>query len=158
MTHEYNGEIGFPSAARKEHEFVVLFNELWYRDFPFIQGYTPKSQAALFTAHLNAVVKGCADLMGYLTLFETANRTDIIIRKANSSEEIPAWAKVELEWISVRHVKKVNEIRKLSAALEKNEADNYIFIGHANKNYYSEEISALEGQWPHEKKICLYSF
>jgi hypothetical protein len=144
------------SEMRKVHDFVVLFNTLWYRDFPFIRGHEPKNQRALFTAHLSAVVKGCADLMGYLTLFEERNRTDIVIRKLNAKEELPAWAKVELEWVAVRHEIEVNEIRKLSAAYKNNEADNYIFVGHANELHLSEELQALQRQWPYEKQLLVF--
>lgn len=157
MAQEYNGSIKLPGAAvRKEQDFVILFNALWYRDFPFVRGHEPKNQRALFTAHLNAVVKGCADLMGYFTLFEESNRTDIIIRSANVKENIPAWAKVELEWIAVRHLQRVNEIHKLSSALEKNEADNYVFVGHANEKHLKDEIAALENQWLHKKHLLVF--
>jgi hypothetical protein len=87
--------IKLPDAAvRRERDFISLFNALWYRDFPFVSGREPEAVRAMYTAHINSIVKSCADLMGFFTLFEQGTRTDIIIQKANKQ----LWAKVELEW------------------------------------------------------------
>lgn len=139
------------AEGHKEDDFIVLFNALWYRDFPFIPGHEPERRRAMYTAHLNSVVKGCADLMGFFTLFEESSRTDAIIRKANGRP----WAKIELEWVSPRRKDKVNEIQKLGIAAERDQADNFVFVGHSSKNLLSENIKVIEDQWPSKLRHLL---
>jgi hypothetical protein len=140
--------IKLPDAAvRRERDFISLFNALWYRDFPFVSGREPEAVRAMYTAHINSIVKSCADLMGFFTLFEQGTRTDIIIQKANKQ----LWAKVELEWMQpIRE--KFNEIEKLSVAAEKNEADIFILITYSDRNLLNDNLSAIERGWPHKAK------
>lgn len=152
MTRQETGSINLRDAeGRRKADFIALFNALWYRDFPFIPGHEPESRRAMYTAHLNSVVKGCADLMGFFTLFEEGSRTDVIIRKATGRP----WAKIELEWVTPRHTIKVNEIQKLLTAAKENQADNFIFVGHSNKKYVDEDIKTIQKQWISETRHLL---
>lgn len=148
-----NGLIKLREAGRRrERDFMALFNAIWYRDFPFIRDHEPKAIRAMFTAHINSVVKACADLMGFFALYEEGNRTDIIIEKASRKN----WAKVEIEWKTpIRET--VNEFQKLSDAATAGEADVYIIITYADNRKLKENVAAIERQWRHSD-VCLLVF
>jgi hypothetical protein len=138
------------AASRRERDFISLFNALWYRDFPFVRGREPKTVRAMYTAHINTIVKSCADLMGFFTLFEQGTRTDIIIHKA--SKQI--LAKVELEWMQPFR-EKFNELDKLSAAAKKNEADTFILITYSESRFLLKNLAKIKQKWPHKAKNLL---
>ncbi len=130
------------AARRRERDFITLFNALWYRDFPIIAGHELKAHRAMWTTHIASVVKACADLMGFFTLFERGNRTDAIIQKANGTN----WAKIEWEWDQPFR-QKVNEIQKLSDSARRAEADVFIFIGYSWQDRLEESLKAITSQW-----------
>jgi len=110
--------------TRRDHDFVALYNALWYRDFPITLSRTNISRRALWTTHIASTVKQCADILGLFTCFETGGKTDAVIEDASGKK----WAKIEWEW-DQPHADKVNEIEKLAKAVD--QADTFIFIGYS---------------------------
>lgn len=109
---------------RRDRDFVVLYNAIWYRDFPVTPNRLDINRRALWTTHIAATVKQSADLLGLFTCFETGGKTDAVIEDAAGRK----WAKVEWEWIQP-HADGVNEIDKLAASID--QADTFIFIGYS---------------------------
>ncbi len=139
------------AARRRERDFIALFNALWYRDFPIIVGHERKAHRAMWTTHIASIVKACADLMGFFTLFEQGHRTDAIIQKANGTN----WAKIEWEWAQPFR-QTVNEIQKLSDAAKNREADVFIFIGYSWQDRLEESLKAITSQWKASRALLVF--
>jgi hypothetical protein len=155
-TSKQSGEIASNSETirlrdapkRREKDFVALFNALWYRDFPIIRGHEHLARRAMWTTHIASVVKGCADLMGFFTRFETGNRTGAVIQKPSGGN----WARIEWEWIQPFR-SNVNEFEKLSEAID--DADSFIFVGYSNIDNIDKSISAIKKAWTNPSKSLL---
>lgn len=139
------------AARRRERDFISLFNALWYRDFPIIRGHEAKAGRATWTTHIASVVKTCADLMGFFTLFEQGNRTDAVIQKAGNCKN--NWAKVEWEWIQPFRPK-FNEIEKLAGTVD--EAEIFVLISYSAEDALQENIVEIENQWPSDKHLIVF--
>ncbi|MCX8254509.1 hypothetical protein RHCH11_RHCH11_03669 [Beijerinckiaceae bacterium RH CH11] len=155
MTPEHEPEINLRAAARRrERDFIALFNALWYRDFPYTKNRPLTRVRAMYTAHLNGVVKACADLMGFFVLYEEGTRTDIIIETARKhADKQHRWAHVEIEWRQpMKH--KVNEIAKLAATAD--DADVSIFVGYSDLKRIDDNIDAIARQWPGKRPLLVF--
>jgi len=147
------------ASMRRERDFISLFNALWYRDFPIIRGHEAKAGPAMWTSHIAFVVKTCADLMGFFTLFEQGNRTDAVIQKAKEDKKKAGekkknyWAKVEWEWAQPFRPG-VNEIKKLSDNVT--EAEVFVFIGYSSEDMLAENIAKIENQWMNDEHLIVF--
>lgn len=128
-------------------DFIVLFNYLWYRDFPLHKTHKPAGSPAEWTTHIGICVRSCADLMGYFTLFEQRNRIDAVIQN-NAGEDV---AHVEWEWSPILHVgsrkinRKVNEIKKLYE--QKEGAKFSAFISYRRPEHLTNSLKIIQKQW-----------
>jgi len=86
-------------------DFATLFQYFWYHDFPIDQKSTGARRSD-WTIHTGVVVRSIADLMGFVTRFESGKRKDAVMR--NTEQDIIA---LEWEWEGV--FGKVNELEKL---------------------------------------------
>jgi len=84
-------------------DFATLFQYFWYRDFPMDQKSTGARRSD-WTIHTGVVVRSIADLMGFVTRFESGKRKDAVMR--NTEQDIIA---LEWEWEGVWG----NELEKL---------------------------------------------
>ena len=84
-------------------DFATLFQYFWHRDFPMDQKSTGARRSD-WTIHTGVVVRGIADLLGFVTRFESGKRKDAVIR--NTEQDIIA---LEWEWGGVWG----NELKKL---------------------------------------------
>lgn len=133
--------IGMREAPkRREKDFVSLFNTIWYKDFPVVLGRERGIRRANWTTHIANVVKQCSDLMGFLTRFETGNRTDAVIERFDRR----LWARVEWEWMQVYH-QKVDEIAKLKKA--SNDCEISIFIRYSHKDNVFKSVNRIVELW-----------
>jgi hypothetical protein len=128
-------------VKRRDRDFIVLFNALWYRDFPVTPIRLDINRRALWTTHIASTVKQSADLLGLFTCFETGGKTDAVIEDANGNK----WAKIEWEWIQA-HADGVNEIDKLALSAEAAEAsaETFIFIGYSRTDETDHAVKNLE--------------
>jgi hypothetical protein len=140
------------------HDFIVLFNAFWYRDFPLSESYKISGSRAEWTTHIGSCVKSCADMLGYLTYFESGIRTDAIIRD-NFGNDI---AHIEWEWWQP-HLQKVNEIKKLFS--EKKHAEFSVFFSYSrqgeDRTDHAKNLNSIEKQWgnsPHPLVVFLVTF
>jgi len=86
-------------------DFATLFQYFWYRDFPIDQRAIGAKRSD-WTIHTGIVVRNIADLMGFVTRFESGKRKDAILRSAEGDEIAIEW-----EWGGV--FGKANELQKL---------------------------------------------
>lgn len=86
-------------------DFATLFQYLWYRDFPIDQKSTGARRSD-WTIHTGVVIRNIADLMGFVTRFESGKRKDAVMR--NTEQDIIA---LEWEWEGV--FGRANELEKL---------------------------------------------
>jgi len=86
-------------------DFAALFQYFWHRDFPMDQRSTGARRSD-WTIHTGIVVRNIANLMGFVTRFESGKRKDAVIR--NTEQDIIA---LEWEWEGV--FGKANELEKL---------------------------------------------
>lgn len=122
------------------HDFVTLFNVLWYRDFPLSENYKVLGTRAEWTIHIGVVVRSCADLLGLFTYFETGTRTDAIIRD-NCGNDV---AHIEWEWFQPFRVE-VNEIQKLYE--QRKDTEFSVFFSYSRKDYHEENLKTIQKQW-----------
>jgi len=86
-------------------DFATLFQYFWHRDFPIDQKSTGARRSD-WTIHIGIVVRNIADLMGFVTRFESGKRKDAVMR--NTEQDVIA---LEWEWEGV--FGKANELKKL---------------------------------------------
>jgi hypothetical protein len=127
-------------SNRTLHDFAVLFNAFWYRDFPLAAGYKTIGSRADWTIHIGICVRSCADLMGLFTYFESGGRTDAIIRD-NEENDI---ARIEWEWGEASS-NKVNEIQKLFAHNQETEFST--FISYSEDKFLKQNLDRVAEQW-----------
>ena len=84
-------------------DFATLFQYFWHRDFPMDQKSTGARRSD-WTIHIGIVVRNIADLMGFVTRFESGKRKDAVMR--NTEQDVVA---LEWEWEGVWG----NELKKL---------------------------------------------
>lgn len=87
-------------------DFATLFQYFWYRDFPMDQKATGARRSD-WTIHTGIVVRNIADLMGFVTRFETGGKKDAVLRGIEGDEIAIEW-----EWSDVLG-EKANELKKL---------------------------------------------
>ncbi len=87
-------------------DFATLFQYFWYRDFPIDQKATGARRSD-WTIHTGIVVRNVADLMGFVTRFESGKRKDAVLRSTEGDEIAIEW-----EWSGVLG-EKANELEKL---------------------------------------------
>jgi len=158
---------------RPEKDFVALFNALWYQRFPVEIGHPDVGRRAVWTTHIASIIKQIGDMKGYFTCFETGGRTDAVIQ---TTELIPGmragrrktqprknWARIEWEWRQPRFREAVNEIAKLSAAIETSaDADGSggseipIFIGYSDIAHHDENMEAIVEQWDADVQLLAF--
>ena len=85
-------------------DFATLFQYFWYRDFPMDAKMAVGAGRVDWTIHIGIVVRNIADLMGFVTRFESGKRKDAVMR--NTEQDVIA---LEWEWEGSRG----NEIKKL---------------------------------------------
>jgi hypothetical protein len=110
--------------------------------------YKPVNSRAGWTAHIGAVVKSSADLLGLFTYFESGTRTDAIIRD-NSGKDI---AHLEWEWWQPLS-DKVNEIRKLY--LRRQDAEFSVFFSYIRLTDHDKNLNSISKQWAKSTKPLL---
>src|SRR4030042_128820 len=71
-------------------DFATLFQYFWHRDFPMDQKSTGARRSD-WTIHMGIVIRNIADLMGFMTRFESGNRKDAVMRSTEQDE-------IALEW------------------------------------------------------------
>ena len=130
---------------RIARDFITLYNNLWYRDFPLSENYKDIGSRAEWTTHIGICVRTCADLMGYFTHFEQGNRTDAIIRD-NDENDI---AHIEWEWYQAFN-EKVNEIKKLYVS--RKECEFSVFISYSRSDQHTKNMAAIKRQWKKSKE------
>jgi len=86
-------------------DFATLFQYFWHRDFPIDQISTGAKRTD-WTIHIGVVVRNVADLMGFVTRFESGGRTDAVLRSRDGDEFTIEW-----EWGGVWG----NELGKLKS-------------------------------------------
>ena len=136
---------------RREKDFVVLYNALWYQDFPVTPDHPDFGRRAVWTTHIASTVKQCADLMGLFTCFESGGRTDAVIQTADRRP----WAKIEWEWDQPASPK-VNEFGKLA----NDDADVSIYIGYSrlqdgDKTTHEANLRAIDTAWKNVERPLL---
>ena len=87
-------------------DFATLFQYFWHRDFPMDQKSTGARRSD-WTIHIGIVVRNIADLMGFVTRFESGKRKDAVLRSTEGDEIAIEW-----EWSGVLG-EKANELQKL---------------------------------------------
>jgi hypothetical protein len=122
------------------HDFVMLFNVLWYRDFPLSENYKVLGTRAEWTIHIGVVVRSCADLLGLFTYFESGVRTDAIIRD-NQGNDV---AHMEWEWFQPLRIE-VNEIKKLYE--QRKNAEFSAFFSYSRRDHHAENLNSIKKQW-----------
>ena len=132
------------SLPRKVKDFAMLFNYLWYQNFPLTPEYKEFLGRANWTIHIGIVVRTCADLMGYFSGFEEGKRTDAIIRDNNQK----GIAQVEWEWKQLLH-KNVNELNKLFS--ENEEFEFSIFVNYISEKKLKEALNIVSNIWKKAK-------
>lgn len=134
-------------------DFIVLFNYLWYRDFPGSENPKRETSPADLNAHTRICVRSCADLMGYFTFFEHGNRIDAVIK--NNKDKIVTL--VEWEWRPITKVGgnhqpdiTVNEVRKLFR--ERISAEFSVFISYSREGKHKHKnLELIKSQWNEEQ-------
>jgi hypothetical protein len=103
--------------TRREREFMILFNALWYKDFPITKDFLGFGTRAGWTLHVATAVREAANLMGLFMTFETGGRTDgeIHMFDETADSERQTWAKVEWEWTEA-NTKKLDELLNIVSA------------------------------------------
>jgi hypothetical protein len=92
------------------NDFVTIYSQMWYRDFPLQRSFSERAQRADWTTHVGVAVRSTADLMGLFTRFETGGRTDAVLR----DNQDRAVALLEWEWTAIhRENEHINEFEKL---------------------------------------------
>jgi len=127
----------------RTNDFIVLFNTLWYRDFPMTGTMLHINSRALWTTHNANTVKRCADLLGLFTRYETGSRTDAVITDAADTE----WARIEWEWAQA-WLETVNELDKLAST--KNLAPVSIFINYSRTDeatHREKNLDRIRSVW-----------
>ena len=90
-------------------DFATLFQYFWYRDFPLDQAAIGARRSD-WTIHAGIVVRNIADLLGFVTRFESGKRKDAILRSAEGDEIAIEWEWSDvLNWINASG----NEVQKL---------------------------------------------
>ncbi|RLC63824.1 MAG: hypothetical protein DRI01_04505 [Chloroflexi bacterium] len=90
-------------------DFATLFQYFWYRDFPLDQAAIGARRSD-WTIHTGIVVRNVADLLGYVTRFESGKRKDAVLRSAEGDEIAIEWEWDDvLRWINASG----NEVEKL---------------------------------------------
>lgn len=98
-------EKGLASAE----DFATLFQYFWYRDFPMTQEAIGAHRAD-WTIHIGIVVRSIADIMGFVTRFETGGRKDAVLRGTKGDEIAIEWEWSDVwKWIDASS----NEVKKL---------------------------------------------
>lgn len=128
-------------------DFIVLFNALWYRDFPVIPGYEDLGKRAVWTTHIASVVKQVADLQGFFTCFESGGRTDAVIQNAQGA----VFMKVEWEWSQPKN-ENVNELDKLANSARANEANGFVYIGYSRPEHHELNLEKIKAIWSNIEK------
>lgn len=71
---------------RRDRDFVALYNDLWYKDFPVTRSRQDINRRALWTTHIASTVKQSADLLG---LFTCSSATAEVMRRATQTARSP---------------------------------------------------------------------
>ncbi|EHP37647.1 hypothetical protein OR16_41636 [Cupriavidus basilensis OR16] len=142
-------------------DFTVLFQHLWYRDFPMsalVQGkMDEKFGAASWTTHIAGCVKGVGDLMGYLTHFEHAGRFDAVIKDFDQNCGERAITHLEWEWKQPAMLgERFNEVEKLVAARGRALFSTLITYSRHEKD--ADNRSIIERQWGDGPEPLLVQF
>jgi hypothetical protein len=96
--------------SNRIHDFVTIYSQMWYRDFPLQRSFSERAQRADWTTHIGVAVRSTADLLGLFTRFESGGRTDAILR----DNQDKAVALLEWEWTAIhRENETINEFEKL---------------------------------------------
>ena len=124
------------------NDFTTLFSYLWYRDFPVDTWFRDIGGRADWTTHISMTFRGCADLMGYFTHFETGGRTDAVIKNNKKSPLVFA----EWEWDSPEK-NKINEFKKLRENSNKNSPEVCFLFIYYPSNKESELLETIKKEW-----------
>lgn len=140
----------------RELQFVVLFNALWYKEFPIAQDFLGLGSKAGWTLHIMSAVREAASLMGLFMTFETGGKTDGEIHSydKDSPRKLKTWAKVESEHQYVTS-NAINELTKLKNAVGAEKCQVAIFFGRFEKKKFNELLPTISDTWRQAKKPLL---
>jgi hypothetical protein len=140
----------------RERQFLILFNALWYKDFPIIRDFLGFGTRAGWTLHIGAAVREAANLMGLFMTFETGGRTDGEIHMFDNTRlgERKTWAKVEWEWNQATHPN-INEFEKLRTAASEGQCEVAIFFGRYKTSKLPELLEIIKNHWQNSNKPLL---
>ena len=131
---------------RSHRDFCVLFNLLWYRNFPIDRRSLDIGKRATWNIHVTKTVGEVASILGLYAAFESGGRTDCVMRNGMG---LPM-AYIEWEWSepversrvempdgqSARNKREPNELEKLRdvvsarAASAAEELPQCVYIGY----------------------------
>ena len=125
-------------------DFVTIYSQMWYRDFPLQRSFSRHAQRADWTTHIGVAVRSTADLLGLFTRFESGGRTDAILR----DNEDKAVALLEWEWTAIhRENEHINEFEKLKNNCLKKQFKDIQFAAYIgyfrSETHKGEDYSAL---------------
>jgi hypothetical protein len=120
-------------------DFATLFQYCWYRDFPIDQ-LSPGARRVDWTIHIGVVVRNVADLMGFVTRFESGGRKDAVLRSRDGDEFTIEW-----EWGGVWG----NELGKLKSPRKnyKKEPKCAVFITYTHTPNMGKVYSHVSKNW-----------
>ena len=125
-------------------DFATLFQYFWYRDFPIDQKATGARRSD-WTIHTGIIVRNIADLMGFVTRFESGKRKDAVMR--NTEQDVIA---LEWEWEGVwgNEIEKLKKHRVWSYDKNSERLLKYaVFITYTHTPNIEKVYSHVMGKW-----------
>lgn len=124
------------------NDFATLFSYSWYRDFP-MDGYSRDiGSLSDWNTHTGYTIRRVGDLMGYFSHFESANRTDAVIRDTQRAPVVFA----EWEWMSP-YENQINEAKKLSDAALREQPKFCFLFSYAPMGTIEKQLGYVASQW-----------
>ncbi len=135
-------------------DFATLFQYFWHRDFPITQEAIGAHRAD-WTIHIGVVVRSIADLMGFVTRFETGGRKDAVLRGTEGDEIAIEWEWSDVwKWIhaSSNEVKKLKCHRVWSKDKNSQRLLKYaVLITYTDTLHIEEVYKSVREKWQEEK-------
>ena len=125
-------------------DFATLFQYFWHRDFPMDQKSTGARRSD-WTIHTGIVVRNIADLMGFVTRFESGKRKDAVLK--NTEQDVIA---LEWEWEGVwgNEIEKLKKHRVWSYDKNSERLLKYaVFITYTHTPNIEKVYSHVMGKW-----------